>query len=190
MMKTSKSKKMIAAAVLMMSMTFSGLASASPAEMKMIKKDGMELVQLRQAAKMYGYSIMWDSKDRSVTLMYMDNMHDTMMKDNMTMKDDMKMKNDMMMDDDMMKQDDTKMADNMMMEDNQMNKEDMMKDDMMMEGAMMPAAKTIKLWVGSTKMMVDGMQVSLKSMPMIHEGNTYVTDIVISKYMMPMKAMK
>ncbi|MDT0122511.1 stalk domain-containing protein [Paenibacillus sp. RRE4] len=160
MMKTSKSKKMIAAAVLMMSMTFSGLASASPAEMKMIKKDGMEFVQLRQAAKMYGYSIMWDSKDRSVTLMYMDNMHDTMMKDNMTMKDDMKMKNDMM------------------------------KDDMMMEGAMMPAAKTIKVWVGSTKMMVDGMQVSLKSMPMIHEGNTYVTDMVISKYMMPMKAMK
>ncbi|MCM3132199.1 stalk domain-containing protein [Paenibacillus polysaccharolyticus] len=155
MMKTSKSKKMIAAAVLMMSLTFSGLASASATEMKMIKKDGMELVQLRQAAKMYGYSIMWDSKDRSVTLMYMDNMHDKMM------EDDMKMKNDMMM-----------------------------KDDMMMEGAMMPAAKTIKVWVGSTKMMVDGMQVSLKSMPMIHEGNTYVTDMVISKYMMPMKAMK
>ncbi|MBY0206495.1 hypothetical protein H7T88_25055 [Paenibacillus cucumis Kampfer et al. 2016] len=154
-MKTSKSKKMIAAAVLMMSLTFSGLASASATEMKMIKKDGMELVQLRQAAKMYGYSIMWDSKDRSVTLMYMDKMHDTMM------KDDMKMKNDMMM-----------------------------KDDMMMEGAMMPAAKTIKVWVGSTKMMVDGMQVSSKSMPMIHEGNTYVTDMVISKYMMPMKAMK
>ncbi|MEI2285040.1 stalk domain-containing protein [Paenibacillus polysaccharolyticus] len=155
MMKTSKSKKMIAAAVLMMSLTFSGLASASATEMKMIKKDGMELVQLRQAAKMYGYSIMWDSKDRSVTLMYMDNMHDTMM------EDDMKMKNDMMM-----------------------------RDDMMMEGAMMPAAKTIKVWVGSTKMMVDGMQVSSKSMPMIHEGNTYVTDMVISKYMMPMKAMK
>nr|WP_186812269.1 stalk domain-containing protein [Paenibacillus xylanexedens] len=167
MMKTSKSKKMIAAAVLMMSLTFSGLASASATEMKMIKKDGIELVQLRQAAKMYGYSIMWDSKDRSVTLMYMDNMHDTMM------KDDMKMKNDMMMHDDMMKQDDM-----------------MMKDDMMMEGAMMPAAKTIKVWVGSTKMMVDGMQVSSKSMPIIHEGNTYVTDMVISKYMMPMKAMK
>lgn len=184
MMKTSKSKKMIAAAVLMMSLTFSGLASVSATEMKMIKKDGMELVQLRQAAKMYGYSIMWDSKDRSVTLMYMDKMHDTMM------KDDMKMKNDMMKDDDMMKQDDAKMADNMMMEDDQMNKDDMMKDDMMMEGAMMPAAKTIKVWVGSTKMMVDGMQVSLKSMPMIHEGNTYVTDMVISKYMMPMKVMK
>lgn len=167
MMKTSKSKNMIAAAVLMMSLTFSGLASASTAEMKMIKKDGMELVQLRQAAKMYGYSIMWDSKDRSVTLMYMDNMHDMMM------KDDMKMKNDMMMDDD------------------QMNKEDMMmKDDMMMEEAMMPAAKTIKVWVGSKKMMVDGMPVNLKSMPTIHEGNTYVTDMVISKYLMPMKAMK
>ncbi|MCP1134315.1 hypothetical protein NKT34_13505 [Paenibacillus polysaccharolyticus] len=185
MMKTSKSKKMIAAAVLMMSLTFSGLASASATEMKMIKKDGMELVQLRQAAKMYGYSIMWDSKDRSVTLMYMDKMHDTMM------KDDMKMKNDMMMHDDMMKQDDTKMADNIMMKDDQMNKNDMMmKDDMMMEGAMMPAAKTIKVWVGSTKMMVDGMQVSSKSMPIIHEGNTYVTDMVISEYMMPMKAMK
>ncbi|MGF6355553.1 hypothetical protein ABIE27_003468 [Paenibacillus sp. 4624] len=173
MMKTSKSKKMIAAAVLMMSLTFSGLASASTAEMKMIKKDGMELAQLRQAAKMYGYSIMWDSKDRSVTLMYMEKMHDTMMKDDMTMKDDMKMKNDMMMDDDMMKQDDTTMADNTMMED-----------------VIMPAAKTIKVWVGSKKMMVDGMQVSLKSMPTIHEGNTYVANTVISKYMMPMKAMK
>jgi hypothetical protein len=103
----------------------------------------------------------------------MEKMHDTMMKDDMTMKDDMKMKNDMMMDDDMMKQDDTTMADNTMMED-----------------VIMPAAKTIKVWVGSKKMMVDGMQVSLKSMPTIHEGNTYVANTVISKYMMPMKAMK
>ncbi|MGQ8874473.1 hypothetical protein [Paenibacillus sp. TSA_86.1] len=174
MMKTSKSKKAMVAAILMMSLTFAGLASAGAAEMKMIKKDGMELVQLRQAAKMYGYSIMWDSKDRSVTLVYMDKMHDMMMKEDMTMK------NDMMMDDDMMKKDDQMKKDDMMMMD----------DDMMMEEAMMPAAKTIKVWVGSKKMMVDGMQVSLKSMPTIHEGNTYVTDMVISKYMMPMKAMK
>ncbi|WP_434751512.1 stalk domain-containing protein [Paenibacillus amylolyticus] len=177
MMKTRKSKKAMVAAVLMMSLTFSGLASAGAAEMKMIKKDGMELVQLRQAAKMYGYSIMWDSKDRSVTLMHMDNMHDKMMKDDMAM-------DDMMMDDEKMMKDGTMVDDDMMMKD------DKMKDDMMMEETMMPAAKTIKLWVGSKKIMVDGMQVSLKSMPSIHEGNTYVSDMVVSKYMMPMKAMK
>ncbi|WP_208643768.1 stalk domain-containing protein [Paenibacillus barcinonensis] len=176
MMKTSKSKKTIVAAVLMMSLTFSGLASA--ADMKTMKKDGMELVQLRQAAKMYGYSIMWDSKDRSVTLMYMGKM-DEMMKDDMKMKDDSMMKDDMKMKDDSMMKDDMKMKD-----------DSTMKDDMMMEEATMPAAKTIKVWIGSKKMMVDGMQVSLKSMPSIHEGNTYVSDMVVSKYMMPMKAMK
>ncbi|MBU5351196.1 copper amine oxidase N-terminal domain-containing protein [Paenibacillus barcinonensis] len=152
MRKASKSKKAFVAAVLMMSLTFSGLASA--ADMKTIKKDGMELVQLRQAAKMYGYSIMWDSKDRSVTLMYMG-------------------KTNEMMKDDMMKKDDS-----------------MMKDNMMKEEAMMPAAKTIQVWVGSKKMMVDGMQVNLKSMPLIYEGNTYVSDMVVSKYMEPMKVMK
>lgn len=153
MMKTNKSKKAMVAAVLMMSMAFSGLASA--ADMKTIKKDGMELVQLRQAAKMYDYSIMWDSKDRSVTLMYMGKM------------DDMKMKDDNMMEDDMM-----------------------MKDDKMMEETMMPAGKTIKLWIGSKKIMVDGMQVNLKSMPVIHDGNTYAAESVIKQYMMPAMGMK
>ncbi|MBB6022337.1 hypothetical protein HNR77_003434 [Paenibacillus sp. JGP012] len=169
MMEASKSKKAIAAALLMMSLTFSGLASA--ADMKTIKKDGMELVQLRQAAKMYGYSIMWDSKDRSVTLMYMG-------------------KTNGMMKDDMMKKDDSMMKDNTKMKDDSMMEDDMkMKDDMMMEEAMMPAAKTIQVWVGSKKMMVDGIQVNLKSMPSIYEGNTYVSDMVVSKYMKPMKAM-
>lgn len=176
MMKTGTSKKMIAAGMLVMALTFSSLTSASAAEMKMIKKDGMELVQLRQAAKMYGYSIMWDSQDRSVTLMHTGGMDDMMMKDDMTMDSDMMNEESMMTDDDKMMG---------MMEDNKMTK-----DDMMMEETMKPAAKTIKLWVGSKKMMVDGMQVSLKSMPSIHEGNTYVSDMVVSKYMKPMKAMK
>lgn len=153
MMKTNKSKKVMVAAVLMMSMAFSGLASA--ADMKTIKKDGMELVQLRQAAKMYDYSIMWDSKDRSVTLMYMGKMEDTMMEEDMMMED-----------------------------------EKMMKDDMMMEDTMMPAGKTIKLWIGSKKIMVDGMQVNLKSMPVIHEGNSYAAESVIKQYMMPAMGMK
>ncbi|MGG4402855.1 hypothetical protein ABEW61_22210 [Paenibacillus amylolyticus] len=159
MMKTNKSKKAMVAAVLMMSMAFSGLASA--ADMKTIKKDGMELVQLRQAAKMYDYSIMWDSKDRSVTLMYMGKMDGEMMKDDNMMEDDMKMKDDKMM-----------------------------KDDMMMEETMMPAGKTIKLWIGSKKIMVDGMQVNLKSMPVIHEGNSYAAESVIKQYMMPAMGMK
>ncbi|MDR6716461.1 MULTISPECIES: hypothetical protein [Paenibacillus] len=165
MMKTNKSKKVMVAAVLMMSMAFSGLASA--ADMKTIKKDGMELVQLRQAAKMYDYSIMWDSKDRSVTLMYMGKMEDTMMEEDMMMEDEMKMKDDKMMED-----------------------EKMMKDDMMMEDTMMPAGKTIKLWIGSKKIMVDGMQVNLKSMPVIHEGNSYAAESVIKQYMMPAMGMK
>ncbi|MCP1183800.1 stalk domain-containing protein [Paenibacillus sp. 1781tsa1] len=164
MKKTNKSKKVLVAAVLMMSMAFSGLASA--ADMKTIKKDGMELVQLRQAAKMYDYSIMWDGKDRSVTLMYMGKM-DGMMKDDKMMEDDMKMKDDKMMEDDKM-----------------------MNDDMMMEDTMMPAGKTIKLWIGSKKIMVDGMQVNLKSMPVIHDGNTYAAESVIQQYMMPAMGMK
>ncbi|MEK3921637.1 MULTISPECIES: hypothetical protein [Paenibacillus] len=171
MMKTNKSKKAMVAAVLMMSMAFSGLASA--ADMKTIKKDGMELVQLRQAAKMYDYSIMWDSKDRSVTLMYMGKMDDKMMKDDNMMEDSMKMKDDKMMEDDMMMKDDK-----------------MMKDDMMMEDTMMPAGKTIKLWIGSKKIMVDGMQVNLKSMPVILEGNSYAAESVIKQYMMPAMGMK
>ncbi|XOJ02457.1 hypothetical protein ACMX2M_12235 [Paenibacillus polymyxa] len=171
MMKTNKSKKAMVAAVLMMSMAFSGLASA--ADMKTIKKDGMELVQMRQAAKMYDYSIMWDSKDRSVTLMYMGKMDDKMMKDDNMMEDSMKMKDDKMMEDDMMMKDDK-----------------MMKDDMMMEDTMMPAGKTIKLWIGSKKIMVDGMQVNLKSMPVILEGNSYAAESVIKQYMMPAMGMK
>ncbi|WP_338708584.1 hypothetical protein [Paenibacillus amylolyticus] len=177
MMKTNKSKKAMVAAVLMMSMAFSGLASA--ADMKTIKKDGMELVQLRQAAKMYDYSIMWDSKDRSVTLMYMGKMDDKMMKDDNMMEDDMMMEDDKMMEDDMKMKDDTMVEDDMKM-----------KDDTMMEETMMPAGKTIKLWIGSKKIMVDGMQVNLKSMPVIHEGNSYAAESVIKQYMMPAMGMK
>ncbi|MBY0119676.1 MULTISPECIES: hypothetical protein [Paenibacillus] len=183
MMKTNKSKKVMVAAVLMMSMAFSGLASA--ADMKTIKKDGMELVQLRQAAKMYDYSIMWDSKDRSVTLMYMGQMDDMKMKDDNMMEDDMKMKDDNMMEDDMKMKDDNMMEDDMKMKD-----DNMMEDDMKMEETMMPAGKTIKLWIGSKKIMVDGMQVNLKSMPVIHEGNSYAAESVIKQYMMPAMGMK
>lgn len=61
-------------AVLVLSLAVSGIAGA--AGMKTMKKNGMELVNLRQAAGMYGYSIEWNSKDRSVSLVYMDKMMD------------------------------------------------------------------------------------------------------------------
>lgn len=86
----------------------------------------------------------------------------------------------MKMHNDLMNTDSKMMDDDMMMTDDKIMKEEMM----------MPAAKTIKVWVGSKKMMVDGMQVSLNSMPSIHEGSTYVSHMVVSKYMMPMNTMK
>ena len=67
----------------------------------------MELLNLRQASEMYRYSVQWNSKERSVTLVYKGKM-DGMMKDNnmskkddMMMKDDMGMKNDMLMNSEM-----------------------------------------------------------------------------------------
>ncbi|MNR17281.1 hypothetical protein D3C85_1339320 [compost metagenome] len=49
----------------------------------------MELMNLRQAAGMYGYSIEWNSKDRSVSLVYMDKiMDDSKLMDDGTMMDD------------------------------------------------------------------------------------------------------
>lgn len=39
----------------------------------------MELFNLRLAAEMYGYSIEWNAKERSVTLVYMGSMDEMMM---------------------------------------------------------------------------------------------------------------
>ncbi|MFS0726421.1 hypothetical protein [Paenibacillus sp. 1P07SE] len=95
MRRSRQSRTLIVMMVLALSLVWSGLVNAAPMTMK---KDGMELVHLRQAADMYGYSIEWNSTEKSVTLMYMG----TMMKDNMMMDDDMMMADDMMMQDDMM----------------------------------------------------------------------------------------
>lgn len=76
------------AAVLALSLAVSGISGAA-AGIKTMKKDGMELMNLRQAAMMYGYSIEWNSKDRSVSLMYMDKMtNDGKMTDDGKMIDD------------------------------------------------------------------------------------------------------
>ncbi|AIQ39272.1 stalk domain-containing protein [Paenibacillus sp. FSL R5-0912] len=72
----SKSGKMVMmTAVLVLSLAVSGIAGAA-AGITTMKKDSMELMNLRQAAGMYGYSIEWSSKDRSVSLVYMDKMMD------------------------------------------------------------------------------------------------------------------
>jgi hypothetical protein len=163
MVKRKQGTTFIVMAVLMLSLVFSGLANA--AGIKTIKKGGMELFNLRQAAEMYGYSIEWNAKERSVTLAYMGKM------------------DDMMMDDDMMK-------DNKMMQDDKMMKDGMMKDDMMMESAMKPAGEIIKLWIGSKKVEVDGMEVMLDMAPTISKGSTYVVESLINGYMMPAEAMK
>ena len=175
MVKRKQGTTLIVMAVLMLSLVFSGLANA--AGIKTIKKGGMELFNLRQAAEMYGYSIEWNAKERSVTLAYMGKMDDMMMDDDM-MKDDKMMQDDKMMEDDKMMKDDTKMED------------DMMKDNMMMESAMKPAGKMIKLWIGSKKVDIDGMEVMLDMAPTISKGSTYVVDSLINGYMMPAKAMK
>ncbi|MEK5489259.1 stalk domain-containing protein [Paenibacillus sp. FSL R7-0297] len=88
----SKSGKMVMmTAVLVLSLAVSGIAGAA-AGITTMKKDGMELMNLRQAAGMYGYSIEWNSKDRSVSLVYMDKMMDDskMMDDGEMMDDGMK----------------------------------------------------------------------------------------------------
>lgn len=131
-------------AVLVLSLAVSGIAGAA-AGIKTMKKDGMELMNLRQAAMMYGYSIEWNSKDRSVSLMYMDKMMD-----------------------------DGKMMD----------------DSKMMDDTMMPAAKMIKIMIGSKKMMVDGKTVNLSMAPALYDGSTYVADTVVNMYMKPAGAME
>jgi hypothetical protein len=152
MVKRKQGTTFIVMAVLMLSLVFSGLANA--AGIKTIKKGGMEFFNLRQAAEMYGYSIEWNAKERSVTLAYTDKMDDMMMKDDMMMEDDM------------------------------------MKDDMMMESAMKPAGEMIKLWIGSKKVEVDGMEIMLDMAPTISNGSTYVVESLINGYMMPAEAMK
>ncbi len=152
MVKRKQGTTFIVMAVLMLSLVFSGLANA--AGIKTIKKGGMELFHLRQAAEMYGYSIEWNANERSVTLAYTGKMDDMMMKDDMMMEDDM------------------------------------MKDDMMMESAMKPAGEMIKLWIGSKKVEVDGMEIMLDMAPTISKGSTYVVESLINGYMMPAEAMK
>ncbi len=159
MVKRKQGTTLMIMAVLMLSLVFSGIANA--AGIATIKKDGMELYNLRQAAEMYGYSIQWNAKERSVTLAYKGKMDDMMMKD-----DDTMMKNDTMMED------------------------GMMKDETMMESGMKPAGEMIKLWIGSKKIVVDGMEVSLSTAPMISRSSTYVSEAFISQYLMPVKAMK
>ncbi|WP_238654084.1 stalk domain-containing protein [Paenibacillus piscarius] len=143
-------KRFMMTAVLVLSLAVSGIAGAA-AGIKTMKKDGMELMNLRQAAMMYGYSIEWNSKDRSVSLMYMDKMMD----------------------------------DGKMMDDDKM-----MDDSKTMDDGMMPAAKMIKVMIGSKKMMVDGKTVNLSTAPALYDGSTYVADTVVTMYMKPAKAMK
>ncbi|MEK3688833.1 stalk domain-containing protein [Paenibacillus sp. FSL R10-2736] len=131
MVKGKPGKRLMMTAVLVLSLAVSGIAGA--AGMKTMKKNGMELVNLRQAAGMYGYSIEWNSKDRSVSLVYMDKM---------------------------------------------------------MDDGMKPMGKMIKVWIGSKKIMVDGMAVSLNMAPALYDGSTYVVDMVVAEYMKPAKAMK
>lgn len=151
-------------AALILSLAFSGLASA--AGLKTIKKEDMELFHLRQASEMYGYSIEWNDKERSVTMVYMDKMDDGMMSDDDMMTDDT-----MMTDDDMMT-DDT-----------------MMTHDTMMKGEMKPAGEMIKLWIGSKEIMVNGKQISLDTAPILYDGSTYVVEELITQYMKPGMAM-
>lgn len=91
MIRTKKSKGFLLMAALVLSLACSGLASA--ASMMTMKKDGMEFVHLRQAAGMHGYSIDWNSKTKTITLMYTGKMDDMMMNNDNMMNDD-KMKND------------------------------------------------------------------------------------------------
>jgi uncharacterized protein YacL (UPF0231 family) len=91
MVKANKGKTLMMMAVMMLSLAFSGFAHA--AALKTMKSDsGMELFHLRQASEMYGYSIEWNDMERSVTLVYMDKMDDTMMGDDSMMQDDKMMK--------------------------------------------------------------------------------------------------
>ncbi|GGG85769.1 stalk domain-containing protein [Paenibacillus radicis (ex Gao et al. 2016)] len=158
MIRVTKSKMFVLLATLVLSLAFAGVASAAAAMPKTIKKDGMELVHLRQAAEMYGYSVKWDGKENSVTLMYTGKMtEDKMMDDKMT--------GDNTMDNKML---DDKMADNKMMDD-----------------SMKPAGQTIKLWIGSKKITVDGKKINLDAAAVLDHNNTYVSPALVTKYMKP-----
>ncbi|MBP1903802.1 hypothetical protein J2Z32_000414 [Paenibacillus turicensis] len=165
MMKRNRGKTLLMMAVLILSLTFSGLTNA--AGIKMMKKNGMELLNLRQASEMYGYSVQWNSKERSVTLVYKGKMDGMMKDDNMGMKDDMMAKDDMGMKDDMM-----------------------MKDDMGMKDDMKPVGQSIKLWIGSKKVTVNGKQIKLDTAPTVSKGSTYVTKKLVNQYMKPTASMK
>lgn len=171
MIRTKKSKGFLLMAALVLSLACSGLASA--ASMMTMKKDGMEFVHLRQAAGMYGYSIDWNSKTKTVTLMYTGKM------DDMMMNDEKMMNNDKMMNDDKMMSDDKTMSD-----------DKMMNDDKMMDSGKKPMGETITLMIGSKKIMVNGKEVTLTTAPIASNGSTYVTEAFITAYMMPAMTMK
>lgn len=158
-MKRNREKTLMMMAVLILSLTFSGLTNA--AGMKPMKKNGKELLNLRQTSEMYGYSVQWNSKERSITLVYKGKMDGMMKDDNMSIKDD------------------TMTKDNM-------NK----KDDMMTEDDMKPAAQSIKLWIGSKKVIVNGKQINLDTAPTISNRSTYVTKKLVNQYMKPTASMK
>jgi hypothetical protein len=183
MMKRNRGKTLMMMSVLILSLTFSGLTSA--AGMKTMKKNGMELLNLRETSEMYGYSVQWNSKERSVTLVYKGKMDGMMKDDNMSMKDDTMMKDDMSKKDDMMMKDDMSKKDDMMMKDD-MSK----KDDMMMKDDMKPTGQSIKLWIGSKKVVVNGKQIKLDTAPTISKGSTYVTTKLVNQYMKPTASMK
>jgi hypothetical protein len=109
----------------------------------------------------------------------------------MMMKDDMSKKDDMMMKDDMSKKDDMMMKDDMSKKDDMMMKDDMSKkDDMMMKDDMKPTGQSIKLWIGSKKVVVNGKQIKLDTAPTISKGSTYVTTKLVNQYMKPTASMK
>jgi len=166
MIRGTKGKTFILLAALVLSLAFAGLASA--AAPKTIKKDGMDFVHLRQAAEMGGYSVEWNGKEKSVTLIYMGKMMDNKMMDD-------KMTDSKMMDD--------KMADNKMMNDKM--KDDKMMNDTMMDNGMKQAGQTIKIMIGSKKITVDGKQVNLDAAPVVQNNNTYVSAAFVTKYLKP-----
>ena len=159
MIRTKQRKGFLLMAALVLSLACSGFANA--ASMKTMKKDGMEFIHLRQAAGMYGYSIEWNSKAKTVTLMYTGKMDDMMMND-----------------------------DKMMSDDKMMNDDKMMSDDKMMESGKKPMGEKITLMIGSKKIMVNGMQATLTTAPIASNGSTYVTEAFITQYMLPAMTMK
>lgn len=164
MIRGTKGKTFILLAALVLSLAFAGVGSAAtPKTIKTIKKDGMELVHLRQAAEMYGYSVKWDGKEKSVTLIYTGKMTDDKMTDN-------------------------KMMDNKMMDDKMTD--DKMMNDPKMDNSMKQARQTIKVWIGSKKITVDGKQVNLDAATVLYRNNTYVAAALVTKYMKPASIME